>query len=155
LRQLWEGPASADKQIRIESVIPEKAPHGFPRWQHVRYHIPARGEMPPASVYWYNAPQEELRRQGVWKKLEEIAGRDLVWKDGSWTPESGSLIVGEKGVVHTNAHNSVCQLLPLEKFPDQSGPPSVIPAARGMNASSSSPVRERRCAFPSLITPAR
>jgi len=131
LRQLWDGPASPEKRIRIESTIPEKAPHGFPRWQHVRYHIPARGNMPPAIIYWYNAPREQLERQGVWSKLEEIAGRDLVWKDGSWTPESGSLLVGEKGVVHTNGHNSVCQLLPLEKFPDQSGPPKRYPHSPG------------------------
>lgn len=131
LRQLWDGPSAPEKRIRIESVIPEKAPHGFPRWQFVRYYIPARADLPPAVIYWYNAAEDELRRQGVWTKLEEIAGRDLEWKDGSWTPRSGTLIVGEKGVVHTNAHNSVCQILPLEKFPNQSGPPKRYPHSPG------------------------
>lgn len=131
LRQLWDGPASPDKHIRVESTIPEKAPHGFPRWQFLRYHIPARGTLPPAVIYWYNASEEELRRQGIWAKLEAIAGRDLEWKDGSWTPRSGTLLVGEKGVVHTNAHNSVCQLLPVEKFPNQAGLPRRYPHTPG------------------------
>jgi hypothetical protein len=131
LRELWEGPVSPEKRIRIESTIPEKAPHGFPRWQHVRFLIPPRGNLPPAVIYWYNASEQELRKQGIWARLEEIAQRDLVWKDGSWTPESGTLLVGEKGVVHTNAHNSVCQILPMEKFPDQVGPPRRYPHSPG------------------------
>lgn len=123
LRDLWNPPASPAKLIRVESEVPEHAPHGFPRWQWVRFHIPARGDRPQATIYWYNANEDELRRQGVWKKLEDIAGRDLEWKDNSWTPRSGTLLVGEKGIVHTNAHNSVCQILPLERFPSQAGPP--------------------------------
>ncbi len=131
LRKLWEGPPGIDRRIRVESVIPEKAPHGFPRWQFVRYYIPARGNRPPAVIYWYNAEEHELRRQGIWAKLQEIAGRDLEWKDGSWTPRSGTLVVGDKGVVHTNAHNSSCQILPLEKFPSQTDPPQRYPETPG------------------------
>lgn len=131
LRELWDPPYNSEKRIRVETEIPEKAPHGFPRWQFVRFYIPARGDQPPATIYWYNAPEAELRRRGIWKKLEDIAGRDLEWKDNSWTPRSGTLIVGEKGVVHTNAHNSVCQILPADKFPQQSGSPKRYPHVAG------------------------
>jgi len=131
LRQLWNPPHNSEKRIRVESEIPEKAPHGFPRWQFVRFYIPARGDQPPATIYWYNADEAELHRRGVWKKLEDIAGRDLEWKDNSWTPRSGTLIVGEKGVVHTNAHNSVCQILPADKFPQQAGRPKRYPHVAG------------------------
>jgi len=131
LRELWNPAGNPGKRIRIESEIPEKAPNGFPRWQLVRFHIPQRNGRPEATIYWYNASEDELRRQGIWKKLEDIAGRDLEWKDNSWTPRSGTLLVGEKGVVHTNAHNSVCQFLPLDRFPDQSGPPKRYPHVAG------------------------
>jgi len=131
LRELWNPASGVGKRIRIESEIPEKAPNGFPRWQFVRFHIPPRDGRPAATIYWYNANEDELQRQGVWKKLEDIAGRDLEWKDNSWTPRSGTLLVGEKGVVHTNAHNSVCQILPLDKFPNQSGPPKRYPHVAG------------------------
>ncbi len=111
LRALWEGAEGANGPIRVETEIPEPCPENFPRWQIVRFDLPARGPLPPARINWYNAPEAELRRQGIWEKLEQIAGRSLEWEK-SWTPRSGTLLVGSKGVVHTNAHNSMCALLP-------------------------------------------
>ena len=64
-------------------------------------------------------------------RLEKIAGRPLEWKDGSWTPRSGTLLVGTKGVVHTNAHNSVCVLLPESDFPNAGGRPRSFPSVAG------------------------
>jgi hypothetical protein len=58
--------------------------------------------------------------------MEQIAGRSLEWKEG-WTPRSGSLLVGSKGVVHTNAHNSLCALLPERDFSNSGGPPRKLP----------------------------
>ena len=87
--------------------------------------------MPPARIHWYNGPEEELQRQGIWGRLEKIAGRSLEWQDGSWTPRSGTLLVGTKGVVHTNAHNSVCDLLPTADFPDTGGSPHSFPSVAG------------------------
>ena len=128
LGELWEN-EKPRAQIRVETEVPEPTPEGFPRWQIVRFDIPARGPLPPVRIHWYNAPEEELRAQGIWQRLEKIAGRDLVWNDNSWTPHSGTLLVGSKGVVHTNAHNSVCALLPAEAFPDSGGPPRKLPRA--------------------------
>lgn len=129
LGALWDG--TAPGTIRCEVEIPEPSPESFPRWQISRYDVPARGSLPPARIHWYNAPQNELKRQGIWEKLEKIAGRPLEWKDGSWTPESGTLLVGSKGVVHTNAHNSACHLLPERDFPDSGGPPHSFPHVEG------------------------
>ncbi len=129
LRALWNAGDGPDKKIAIETEVSERSPENFPRWQIVRFSIPARGDMPPACIHWYNAPEAELRRQGIWQRLEQIAGRPLEWKDGSWTPRSGSLLVGSKGVVHTNAHNSSCKLLPEADFPDAGGPPRRLPRA--------------------------
>lgn len=129
LDDLWEGKAQAP--IRVETEVSEICPENLPRWQICRFEIPARGSMPPARIHWYNAPEEELKRQGIWDRLEKIAGRSLEWTDGSWTPRSGTLLVGSKGVVHTNAHNSVCALLPESDFPTASGPPHSLPSVAG------------------------
>ncbi len=128
LGSLWGEKNPAGEPIRVEVEIPEPCPENLPRWQISRFHIPARSRRPPAVIHWYNAPEAELRRQGVWKKLEEIAGRPLEWKQ-SWTPRSGSLVVGSQGAVHTNAHNSMCALLPEDDFPDSAGPPRRLPRA--------------------------
>ena len=84
LGALWEGEGKGP--IRVETEIPEACPENFPRWQICRFDIPARGSLPPAQIHWYNAPEQELKRHGIWDRLEKIAGRSLEWKDGSWTP---------------------------------------------------------------------
>ncbi len=121
----WEGRASGT--IRIVPESPENCPENFPRCEIVRFEVPARGKRPPAVVHWYNASEEELKRRGIWAKLEKIAGRPLEWKN-SWTPRSGSLLVGTKAVVHTNAHNSMCALLPEKDFPQAAGQPQRYPS---------------------------
>ena len=127
LGELWESKES-EVRIRVETETSGPCPENFPHWQIVRYDIPARGPLPPARINWYNAAEEELKRQGIWQRLEKIAGRSLEWQD-SWTPRSGSLLVGSKGIVHTNAHNSICELLPKGDFPNAGGPPQKLPRA--------------------------
>jgi hypothetical protein len=126
LRALWEGNDGKPTTIHVEAECDEVGGQQFPKWEAVRFDVPARGAAPPARIHWFKGLQEDLVRLGAWEKLEKIAGRSLDWK-GGWAPTSGSLVVGDKGVVHTNMHNSECALLPLEKFPDQGGPPQRLP----------------------------
>ncbi|MCX7886561.1 MAG: Gfo/Idh/MocA family oxidoreductase [Verrucomicrobiae bacterium] len=129
LAALWEDDTQK-RIIRVETKISERCPHTFPRWQIAHFDIPPRNSTPPAQIHWYNGTDQELKRQGIWELLERIAGRSLVWKDGSWAERSGSLIVGSKGVAHTNAHNSVCVLLPAKDFTNAAAPPQRLPRVR-------------------------
>jgi hypothetical protein len=126
LRSMWDG-GEAKGLIRVEAEIPQPCPENFPLWEVLKFDFPARGNLPPATIHWYAAQEAELKRQGIWARLEKIAGRSLEWKDNSWTPRSGTLLKGSKGVVHTNAHNSVCAILPESDFPNQGGPPQSLP----------------------------
>lgn len=130
LDQLWDEASGVTGTIRVEAEPSEWIRETHPRWAKVRFDVPQRGPLPPARIHWYNAPEAELRRQGIWQNLENIVGRPLEW-EGSWTPQSGTLLVGSKGVVHTNAHNSICVLLPEKDFPGPSGPPKTMPSVRG------------------------
>jgi hypothetical protein len=127
LGALWEAAGKDKANIRVEAETSERCIESFPRWEILRFDLPARGPLPPVQMHWYNAPEPQLQRMGIWERLEKVAGRSLEWKDGSWTPRSGSLLVGSKGVVHTNAHNSSCALLPESDFPDSGGPPRKLP----------------------------
>ena len=131
LRKLWEADGETRPSIRVETETSGRCTDTHPGWQIVRFHLPAHGTQPPATIHWYNAPEPELKRLGIWERLEKIAGRPLKWTDNSWTPESGTLLVGSKGVVHTNAHNSVCAFLPESEFPKVSGPPQRLPHVAG------------------------
>jgi len=127
LQSLWDA-AEPGRTIRVETEVSELCSEHFPRWQIVRYEVPARGEQPPVRIHWYNAWLDELKRRGVWQRLERLAGRPLKWPLG-WAPHSGTLLVGTKGMVHTSAHNALCRLLPEADFPDSGGPPRRLPRA--------------------------
>jgi ActR/RegA family two-component response regulator len=125
---LWEGKGQADARIRVEAEFPGPCPDNYPRWEIVHFDIPARGALPPVRINWYDGPEADLAERGILERMEKIAGRPLDWK-GGWAPLCGSLLVGSKGVVHTNPHNSMCALLPEKEFPNQGGPPQTIPAS--------------------------
>jgi len=125
---LWDGKGEADAHIRVEAEVSELCPDNYPRWQIVHFDIPARGPLPPVRINWYNGSDEFFVQRGILERMEKIAGRSLDWGSG-WVPKSGSLLVGSKGIVHTNAHNSKCALLPERDFPNQGGPPQTIPAS--------------------------
>ena len=126
LGALWDD-AEAKRTIRVETEISQRCLDNFPRWQIVRFDLPARGSLPPARIHWYNAWEPEIKRQGIQERLEKIGGQPLQWEKGSWSPHSYSLLVGGKGRVLTNFHNSVCVLLPEEDFPNAGGPPQTLP----------------------------
>jgi hypothetical protein len=132
LRALWEGNGGAPSNIHVESECSESEPlvgpsdARFPQWEVVRFDIPARGSRPPARIHWYKGKRADLARMGILDKLAKKAGRPLDWGSG-WASESGSLVVGSKGMVHTNMHNSECALLPLADFPEQGGRPLRLP----------------------------
>jgi hypothetical protein len=126
LGALWDD-AEAKRTIRVETEISERCLDNFSRWQTVRFDLPARGSLPPARIDWCNGWESEAKYQGIHARLEEIAGQELKWEQGSWSPHSYSLLVGGKGMVHTNFHNSVCVLLPEKDFPKAGGPPQRLP----------------------------
>jgi len=126
LGALWnEG--GEKRTIRVETEISERCPETFPRCQIVRFEVPARDPLPPASIHWYNAWETEIKRRGILGRLEKLAGQPLVWKQGSWSPHSFLLLVGSKGRALANFHNSVCKLLPENDFPNAGGPPQTLP----------------------------
>jgi len=94
LGTLWEAGGEGKANIRVEAETSERCTKSYPRWEILRFDLPARGPLPPVRMHWYNAPEPQLKRMGIWQRLEKIAGRSLEWKDGSWMPRSGSLLVG-------------------------------------------------------------
>jgi hypothetical protein len=140
LRALWEGNGDSKgttigdskRTIRVSADCSEAEPlvgpadPRFPQWEIVRFEIPARGTRPAAVINWYKGKRAELAEKGILDELAKKAGRPLDWGSG-WASESGSLVVGSKGMVHTNMHNSECALLPLADFPQQGGRPQRLP----------------------------
>jgi len=137
LRELWDPPASSGKRIRIESEIPEKAPHGFPRWQLVRFYIPARSSQPPAIIHWYNADEDELRRQGVWRKLQEMQVEIWNGRIGAGRPVPAPCLWVRKGSFTPMLTIQYARSCPLRNFPSRRSHPRVIGGSKDMSTSGS------------------
>lgn len=122
---------SADRLIRLKAEVSGIHKETFPRWEIIRYDVPARGKMPPVTVNWYNGPGQA---PGPREKIEELMGRRLDWGDTGekkWQDHAGCLLIGSKAMLHSNGHNTVYTLLPKEKFKDFEGPARVLPRSRG------------------------
>jgi len=103
----------------------------FPRWEIIRYDFPARGDMPPVRINWYNGAGTA---PGPRDQIEEMMGRQLDWGDAGekrWRDHAGCLLVGTKGMLHSTGHNTSFTLLPEHKFKDFKGPSPSLPRSRG------------------------
>lgn len=100
----------------VEAEGPPVHPETAPKWMIVRYEFPARGEMPPVKLTWYDGgrrPPAELF-------------------EGQRISDNGTLFIGEKGKIYVpDAYGGAHRLLPAEKFADFQPPPPTIPDSPG------------------------
>jgi predicted dehydrogenase len=78
----------------------EVNPETYPGWARVTIEFPARGEMPPVRVHWYEGhkddklvlpPDELLAKVPKTRKNDKTGAMEL--------SESGSMLVGDKGIL--------------------------------------------------------
>lgn len=98
--------------VKVSAMGSPALPDNGPTWMIVHFEFGQRGDLPPCSVYWY---------EGVAQAPIDIA-KSL--------PMNGSLFIGEKGRIAVQ-HDKFPQLLPEEKFKDQSLPESYLPKSPG------------------------
>jgi predicted dehydrogenase len=129
LRELWNGA----EPIRVQAECSSRNRISYPRWERVRWQLPARGEMPPVSVTWHHGPDyapgtRELIRGKLrdWGVDSDQASDDLM-------RTAGSLLVGERGALVADDHSVKITALPKDKFADvETNRPLRIGASRGI-----------------------
>ncbi|MCO6457640.1 MAG: Gfo/Idh/MocA family oxidoreductase [Pirellulaceae bacterium] len=102
----------------IAAQGPPYDPVSTPAWCIVDYEYPARGDLPPVHLTWYDSG----RRPDILATLKDSAGQPLNWN-------SGQLFIGDEGMILSDYSRHV--LLPAEKFADFQPPPASIPASVG------------------------
>jgi len=97
----------------VEAEGPEPHPESTPPWLIVRYEFPARGDLPPVHLTWYDG------------------GKRPPLQAEAKLPDWGSavLFVGEKGMLLADYGRRM--LWPEEKFADLEPPPQTIPPSIG------------------------
>jgi predicted dehydrogenase len=102
------------------SVVAENGelnPETYPAWATITFQFPARGDLPPVKFVWY-----EGKRDGK----KNLPPPDLL--HGEKPPGSGSLLVGEKGVLYSpNDYGARYLLLPKKAFADYKKPERRLP----------------------------
>ena len=130
MRELWDAPG---KTIGVYAECSGLNRLGFPRWERVRWDIPARKNMPPLSVTWHHGPdfapgsREFLRAKFRLFGVSEAEEADTLLK------EAGSMIIGRKGALVGDDHSVRITGLPRPMFKKiQMDRPKRIPDSRGI-----------------------
>jgi predicted dehydrogenase len=90
----------------VESANGDINPETYPTWATVTYQFPARGDLPPVKLVWYEG-QRNYRKN--------LPPRNLL--HGETPPGSGSLLVGDKGVLYSpDEGGGSYKLLPQKSF---------------------------------------
>ncbi|MDY0165111.1 MAG: Gfo/Idh/MocA family oxidoreductase [Thermoguttaceae bacterium] len=123
IKELWDrDPAeSARSPIRVEAECSEINRLSYPRWERIRWLVPARGPLPPLSFTWHHgfppdAPHEYApgSRELLTALLRDHGASDLEVE--RLLTMAGAVLVGSEGLLATNSHNTDVTLLPKEKF---------------------------------------
>jgi predicted dehydrogenase len=113
LRPLWDLPETV---IRVRAECARRNRVSFPRWERVRWEIPARGQLPPVAITWHHGPDFGPETRAF---IHEKLGRF-----GVSTPEAanalmgmaGSLLVGSDGALVADDHSVHVTGLPRDRF---------------------------------------
>ncbi|MEN6601743.1 MAG: Gfo/Idh/MocA family oxidoreductase [Bryobacteraceae bacterium] len=104
----------------VECVKQEKRnSQTFPTKSIIRFEFPARANMPPVTLYWYDGGLMPPRPSGL--------GPDVKLGDGS----NGSLFIGEKGIITTGTYGEKTRLLPDEKMNGYKFPDPILTRSPG------------------------
>jgi predicted dehydrogenase len=100
-----------DAPAAVAAEAGEINPETYPAWAHVTYHYPARGDLPACALHWYEGSRGGKR---VLPPLELLA---TLLKPGEQLADSGSILVGRKGVLFSpNDYGAQFRLTPEKDF---------------------------------------
>ena len=107
--------------LSVECISQEgKSKYTFPKAAVIRFDFPARGAMPPVSVWWHDGLYERPEFPGV-DKGELLGDSDV----------NGSLFIGSKGMVSTGCYGERTRLAPAAKMLDYKLPEPVLTRSPG------------------------
>jgi predicted dehydrogenase len=102
--------------VSFEAESSELKPDSAPQWSIIRYQFPARGDLPPLKMTWYD---------GGKKPPAELF-------EGENVSESGTLMIGDKGKMYSPGdYGTDYTLLPKNKFEGYKPPDPTIPRSPG------------------------
>jgi predicted dehydrogenase len=106
--------------ISVECLKQEgKTDQTYPTRSIIRYEFPARGSMPPVTIYWYDGGELPPRPKAI--------ADNVKLGDG----DNGSLFIGDKGIATTGTYGDGTRLLPDELMKDYKLPEPILSRSPG------------------------
>jgi len=115
LRRLWD-PQSEGSPIRITAECSRLNRVSFPRWERVRWEIPARGSMPPCAITWHHGPEFAPGTRALIHQKLFALGVTSPENADALMKNAGSMLVGRDGALLADDHSVKVTGLPAEKF---------------------------------------
>jgi hypothetical protein len=114
----------------------------FPKSSKTRFEFPARRNMPPVTLYWYDARRDAPMRPAGLPEADYLIGPGLgvtpaAGRGGAAaaprTPaqNNGAVFIGEKGVITTDTYGANVRLLPAARMTDYRLPPQYFTRSPG------------------------
>ena len=105
--------------LTVEAVQEGNNEETFPNWAIITYQFPARGDMPPVKVVWYDGGKKPER--------PECIPEDEKLGDG----DNGTLFIGDKGMLSCGCYGGGPCIHPREKMKEFDRPEKTIPNSTG------------------------
>ncbi len=107
---------------RVSAENGEINPETYPAWATITYEFPARDGLPPVKFIWYEGARDGKRN------LPPAS----FFPEGVSPSDSGSLLIGSKGVMYSPGDNGTKQVLwPEDRFRDYKDPEPTIARIQG------------------------
>lgn len=113
----------------------------YPMGSRIRFDVPSRGELPAFKAYWYEGlksnatdqPQGTLRTaRGAARNLPPLLAELRKQYPDEEFDTSGTLYVGEKGILYTGTYGDKMHILPIEKMESLVQPPKILPRPKNV-----------------------
>ena len=158
----WSLKIDHPESVEMEAVT-GGSDERYPVGTRIRWDCPARGDMPPLKVYWYDGYQQESEKphgQQAEKSAPKTKKKSKGGQRVHYLPplfaelqakypdekfeSNGSLYVGEKGILYTGCYGGNMHLLPKAKMDEITQPPKTLPRPKHIFEDFLSAVREGR-----------
>lgn len=138
----WALKAEHPTSIEVEAMR-GGSDERYPMGSRVRWDVPARGDMPALKVYWYEGLKQDATGRPT-GNLRQVVGDDrnfpaLLHELRKRYPDeeldrgdSGTLYVGEKGVIFTGTYGDKMHIVPYAKMEETPAPPKTLPRPKGI-----------------------
>jgi predicted dehydrogenase len=116
----------------------------YPTGSRIRWDVPARGDMPALKVFWYEGlnPKTKEKAGGTLHTVKGEARnlpplllelREKYPDDNLDGGDSGTLYVGEKGIIYSGTYGDKMHIVPREKKldPTEKDLPKTLPRIKG------------------------